>query len=233
MAIWSQLGPRVTKRNRGILLSFPQSLEKLGRILGFPFQVGWGSSQFQLHYRTRWRWPISGLHQLVDSQLAVTFQSLLHWVPLSLWKGLSVGWKSPGKWASSWREEEVALGWPRVESPETDSGLASHGSRAHFLFTRGTNPGFPVGLPGHQLGWFAKAEVPSLGFFHALVIFQQEHKGIWFFLYSLAMNYWGSRNWPDSEQLSKYNHTRFIATEVRCLNSFLFGQHKSDFTVFD
>lgn len=59
------------------MFSFPQSLEKLGRILSFPFQVGWGSSQFQLNHRTQWPWPISGLHQLVDSQLAVTFQSLL------------------------------------------------------------------------------------------------------------------------------------------------------------
>lgn len=33
-------------------------------------------------------------------------------------------------------EEEVELNWLRVESPESDSGLASLGSGAHFLFTR-------------------------------------------------------------------------------------------------
>lgn len=31
----------------------------------------------------------------------------------------------------------VELDWLRVESPESDSGLASPGSRAYFLFTRG------------------------------------------------------------------------------------------------
>lgn len=34
-------------------------------------------------------------------------------------------------------EEEVELNWLRAESPENDSGLASLGSRAYFLFTRG------------------------------------------------------------------------------------------------
>lgn len=80
-------------------------------------------------------------------------QSTCSDISVSASLGASVTMERPFCWPKITRqvsqlleEEEVALSWPRVESPETDSGLASHGSRAHFLFTRGTEPGFPVGL---------------------------------------------------------------------------------------
>lgn len=67
-----------------------------------------------------------------------------------------------------------------------------------FSVYQGINHGFQIGLPGRQQDWVKNAEVLSLGFFHVLVIFQQENKGVWFLLYWLVTDYWRSYNSPDS-----------------------------------
>lgn len=76
----------------------------------------------------------------------------------------------------------VELDWLRVEPPESDSGLASPGSRAYFLFTRGlimVSKLVCQDASRTDLKKKKKAEVLGLGFFHALVSdFQQEKEGI-------------------------------------------------------
>lgn len=77
---------------------------------------------------------ICGLHQLVVSHSDASVSASL---------GSSVTKERPfcllkiTRRASQLLEEEVELNWLRVESPENDSGLASLGSGAYFLFTRG------------------------------------------------------------------------------------------------
>lgn len=200
----------------------------MGRILSFPFQVGWGSSQFQLKHRT-WR-PryISGPHQLVVNHLQRHFclcfiGQLCHHGKTFLFavnhqaSELAPGGEGGVRLAKDWASRE----WLRFGF----SGLQSL-----FSVYRGINHGFQIGLPGRQQDRLKKAEVLSLGFFHALVTFQQENEGIWFLLYSLSTNYCNSAN---SDHLSQFKYTQLTATEMRCLRSFLFGHHKSDSLVFD
>lgn len=77
---------------------------------------------------------ICGLHKLVvshrDTSVSVSLSSSVikerHFCVLKITRQVS-----------QLLEEEIELNWLRVESPEGDSGLASPGSRAYFLFTRG------------------------------------------------------------------------------------------------
>lgn len=216
------------KRNLGPLSSFPPVPGETGRILSFTFQVGWRSSQFWLKHRT-WR-PrhISGSRQLVVNHLQWHFhlcfiEQLCHHGKTFLFAvNHQASEPAPGGGGG------VRLAKDRASRDWLRFGFS--GLQSLFSVYRGINHGFQIGLPGRQQDWLKKAEVLSLGFFHALMTFQQENKGIWFLQYSLSANYC---NLANSDHSSQFKYTWFRATEVRCFRSFRFGQHKSDSVVFD
>lgn len=127
-----KLEPVVTKTNVGTLSSFLQSLQKVGRIPSFPFHGAGGSSQFPLNHIGH---GSPCLHVGYTSLWSLTAMLSLCFLGLSVTKERPFCLLKIARRVSQLLEEEVELNWLRVESPESDLGLASLGSRAHFLFT--------------------------------------------------------------------------------------------------
>lgn len=136
ITVQTKLEPLMTKRSLGTCPPSPPIPLEIGKDIEFPISGRMGFQAIPVEqYWTWWPLQISGFHP----PRLVTYSD----IPVSASLGGSVTLERPfcllktTRQVSQLLEEEVELDWPGVEPPESDSGLASHGSRAYFLFTRG------------------------------------------------------------------------------------------------
>lgn len=136
ITLQTKLEPLMTKRSLGTCPPSPPIPLEIGKDIEFPISGRMGFQAISVEpYWTWWPLQISGFHPLTVSHLQRHFS--LCFAGRLCYRGKAFLFAESHRQVSQLLEEEVELDWPGAEPPESDSGLASHGFRAYFLFTRG------------------------------------------------------------------------------------------------